>query len=160
MDYKKLLLSVALALFAVGLFLSDVSLTSAQESEMRLIRLCGGTGRSDVYGTSNDPGGDAKDIVQIVPETLSIAKGTVVIWINAARATDCLKIVFEDGKKCEDVTDAASGFLTEGPCYVTSWVTFGGTSSLKFNEEGTYDYFVDAKGHGPEARKKGTIVVR
>jgi hypothetical protein len=76
------------------------------------------------------------------------------------RATDCLKIVFEDGKKCEDVTDAASGFLTEGPCYVTSWVTFGGTSSLKFNEEGTYDYFVDAKGHGPEARKKGTIVVR
>ena len=160
MTYKKLLLAVALTLSASGLFFSDLSLTSAQESEMRLIRLCGGTGRSDVYGTSTGPEGAAKDIVQIVPETLSIGKGTVVIWINAARATDCLKIVFEDGKKCEDVTDAASGFLTEGPCYVTSWVTFGGTSSLKFNEEGTYDYFVDAKGHGPEARKKGTIVVR
>jgi hypothetical protein len=160
MNHKKLHLSVALTLFAAGLFFSDPSFTSAQESEMRLIRLCGGTSRSDVYGTSSDPEGAAKDIVRIVPETLSIDKGTVVIWINAARATDCLKIVFEDGKKCEDVTDAASGFLTEGPCYVTSWVTFGGTSSLKFNEEGTYDYFVDAKGHGPEARKKGTIVVR
>jgi plastocyanin len=135
---------------AMLLVLSDLLPANAQEGETRLIRVYGGFGQSE---------GVTTNVFRIEPETLWVKKGTVVIWVNAARSTDCLKILFEDGKKCEDVTDAPSGFLSEGPCYVTSWVTFGGTSSLKFNELGTYDYFVEAKGHGPEARKKATIVV-
>jgi len=151
MTGKRCFISAGLLLLvATILVLSGFRPASAQEGETRLIRIYGGFGHSE---------GATTDVFRIEPETLWVKKGTVVIWVNSARSTDCLKILFEDGKKCEDVTDSPSGFLAEGPCYVTSWVTFGGTSSLKFNELGTYDYFVDAKGHGAEARKKATIVV-
>ena len=78
------------------------------------------------------------------------------MWVNFAR--DEVKIIFEEGKKCEDVTEAPSGFKLDAQnCYVTDYVKLGGTSSLKFNQQGTYDY--EVKAFGKEATEKGQIIV-
>ena len=68
-------------------------------------------------------------------------------------------VVFEDGKSCVDVTDAPAGFtLNAKSCYVTSWIPFTGTSSLRFMEKGTYTYVVEAKGM-QDKKVKGQIIV-
>jgi hypothetical protein len=43
-------------------------------------------------------------------------------------------------------------------CYVTNWMPFGGTSSLRFMEKGTYEYTVEAKKRG-DVTAKGRIIV-
>ena len=55
-------------------------------------------------------------------------------------------------------------------CYVTNFIPLGGTSSLKFNDEGTFSYAVEVPGDGKsagslglshgEVKGKGAIVVR
>ena len=84
-------------------------------------------------------------------------KGTCVVWVNWVR-TEEIKITFEDGKTCKDVTDAPLGFkMTEDNCYVTNWVPLGGTSSLRFMEKGTFKYEIEAsKG----VRERGEIHVQ
>jgi len=106
----------------------------------------------------------AHDAVKVEPESLSISKGTCVIWFNRSTANE-IKVVFEEGKQCASVTDAPTGFsLNHEQCYVTSWVPFGGTSSLRFTEKGTYEYAIElAVGDEPERGKRvssGTIIVR
>jgi len=101
--------------------------------------------------------------IRVEPEVLSIGKGTCVIWFNRATANE-IKIVFREGKRCASVSDAPMGFsLDHEQCFVTSWIPFGGTSSLRFNETGTYDYEVQiTTGEAPEKGTKaaaGTILV-
>ena len=137
---NKKILSVAVGL---ALILSLTTLMTIHETvnaqECRLVRLHGGIG------------GNVSEI-RIEPRTLWVSKGTCVIWSNWVR-TDEVKVKFEDGKKCEDVTDAPVGFTMDADnCYVTDWIALGGTSSLKFNEAGTYKYTVEAA--------KGTIKAR
>jgi hypothetical protein len=69
-------------------------------------------------------------------------------------------VIFEDGKSCDDSSDAPSGFSMKADgCYVTSWITFGGTSSLHFTEPGTFTYTVEAKTAGQIRKTKGKILV-
>jgi len=143
---SKKILSVAVVL---ALILGLTTLLKNQETisaqECRLIRLYGGVA------------GNVAEI-RIEPNSIWISKGTCVIWSNWVR-TDEVKVVFEDGKKCEDVTDAPVGFsMNADNCYVTDWISLGGTSSLRFNEAGTYQYVVEAAGGTIKAR--GEIAVR
>jgi hypothetical protein len=86
-----------------------------------------------------------------------VGKGTVVIWNNWARSTE-VKIVFEDGKTCKDVTEAPMGFSMDAKaCYVTTWVPLGGTSSLRFVHSGTYKYEVETNGG---IKTSGKIVIQ
>lgn len=117
--------------------------------ECRIVRISGGTGVQT-------------DGLWIDPDVLMVPKGSCVIWINWVRKED-VTVKFEEGKKCQDVTDAPTGFSmnTEG-CYVTSWIPLGGTSSLTFKEAGTYEYVAYTR-LGYEAGgviAKGKIVVR
>jgi len=48
--------------------------------------------------------------------------------------------------------------LNEHSCYVTSWIPFAGTSSLRFMQKGTYKYVVEAKGQ-KNVEAKGQIIV-
>ena len=140
MNKKRLLISAGLTfVFAMTIFMTNQGAVNAQEC--RIIRL---------HGTA------APDVtIDIEPKTLRISKGGCVIWSNWARASE-VQIVFEEGKKCEDMTDSATGFkLDAHNCYVTSFVSIGSTSSLKFNEEGTFDYEVRA---GVGIKEKGKIV--
>ncbi|MFH0812894.1 MAG: hypothetical protein V2A69_08660 [Pseudomonadota bacterium] len=93
--------------------------------------------------------------IYIEPNTSWIPKDTVVIWVNQARP-DEVKIMFEDGKQCADVTSSATAFNLEASCFVTSWIPSGGTSSLKFNEAGIFEYIVEAS---DGVKAKGKIVV-
>ena len=93
----------------------------------------------------------------IEPRTMRVPKDTCVVWSNWVKAAE-IQIVFEDGKKCEDVTDSPTGFsLDAANCYVTNFLARGETSSLRFVEEGTYHYAIRAKG-GP--KEKGKIIVK
>jgi hypothetical protein len=144
MNKKILSVAIGLAFFLMlTSFLANQETVSAQEC--RLVRLHGGIGAN-------------VSEIRIEPRTLWISKGTCVIWSNWVR-TDEVKVVFEEGKKCEDVTDAPAGFtLDTDTCYVTDWISLGGTSSLKFNEAGTYKYVVEAA--GGTIKSRGEISVR
>ncbi|HQO78130.1 MAG TPA: hypothetical protein PLG17_06425 [Thermodesulfobacteriota bacterium] len=74
------------------------------------------------------------------PGPLTISKGTCVVWFNRQSASE-VRISFSEGKKCDNITDAARGFqLTGDGCYATDAIPFGGTASLRFLEEGEYTY--------------------
>jgi len=106
--------------------------------QCRVIRLQG-----TVYPTTT---------IRIEPKVVRIAKGTCVIWSNWVRTGE-VQIAFEEGKKCEDMTDSPVGFKMDAQnCYVTSFVSRGETSSLMFNEVGMFDYTVKA-GAGKEQGK-------
>ena len=85
--------------------------------------------------------------INLEPPSLMISKGTCVVWFNRARAQE-VKVVFEDGKTCQNLTDAPVGFKIDAAkdCYVTDYIPFGGTSSLRFVEKGVFKYTVEAAG--------------
>src|SRR4030067_584304 len=83
--------------------------------------------------------------LRIVPDPVEVTKGTVVIWLNSTQGHE-VKVVFEEGKRCADVTAGARGFSYDSAWYVTTWVPVGGTTSLQFNEPGAFEYIVEAEG--------------
>jgi len=124
-----------------GAFLTNQQTAAAQDC--RIVRIHEGV----TLGESK---------VRIEPEALWIQKGSCVIWFNRGPSIE-VKVVFEEGKRCEDVTEAPTGFKLDAEnCYVTSFIPLGGTSSLKFNEEGSYKYTV-VTADGTET--KGELVV-
>jgi len=97
------------------------------------------------------------DSIVIEPDTVWAAKDTCVIWSNWVKGQE-VKLIFEEGEKCESMTDAARGYtLDAADAYVSMWLPTGGTSSLKFTEEGYFDYLVELK-NGLKA--KGKIIIR
>lgn len=113
--------------------------------ECRIVRLAG-----EVYPSTN---------LYIEPNVLRIQKGTCVIWLNWVK-TEEVRIVFEDGKKCADMTDSPIGFtLDAANCYVTTFVNRGETSSLLFHESGTFDYVVKTSGTEGAREVPGKIIV-
>ena len=133
--------SVAAIVLSFALVFSFLSTSFAQET--RIVRLHGGTS----YSTNS---------IRIEPATLQISKGGVVVWNNWAKTSE-VKIIFEEGKICQDVTAAPMGFTLDAKqCFVTTWTPLGGTSSLRFTQAGKYRYVVEASGG---VRSKGTIHV-
>ena len=113
--------------------------------ECRLVRIHSG------------PGASVSDVV-LEPETLWIDKGTCVVWVNQARTTRPeLIIKFREDQKCHEVTEAATGFSNVEGCYVTGVLAYGSTSSLRFNEAGTFSYQLEA---GERVKAVGKLIVR
>lgn len=141
---KNRMLVAAVVMLAFAMIILVVDRAGINAQSCRIIRL---------YGEAAPPGNE----LRIEPNTLLVPKGTCVIWSNWIKAQE-VKIVFEEGKKCEDVTDAPTGFkLDAHNCYVASFVSPGGTSSLRFTEEGTFKYEVIADGM---VKEEGQIVVK
>jgi hypothetical protein len=105
------------------------------------------------------PVGDDKIIgFYIDPPVAKIEKGAVVVWLSGIKDAD-IQVIFMDGKTCKDVTAPAKSFTMQAKdCYVTSFMSFGETSSLQFVESGTYRYYVAT--FAGDIKAKGTIVVR
>ena len=134
-----------LAMVLVGFFVVTIASMAAQDapqaSETRIIRI-------------QDTGLPISKVV-LEPKYMQISKDTVVVWMNWAKEE--IRVVFAEGKKCEDVTEAPVSFeLDAENCYVTSFISYGGTSSLKFNEPGTFAFEVITKG---DVKAEGKIVV-
>jgi hypothetical protein len=96
----------------------------------------------------------------IEPEIAFVSQGDCVVWFNRlATVGQEVMVIFKDGKKCLDVSKSPTGFsLDAETCYVTSWIPFAGTSSLRFMQKGTYEYVVKAKGW-EDVKAKGQIKV-
>jgi len=95
------------------------------------------------------------------PPTINIKMDTVVVWLNGVRDKE-LKVVFQEGKTCMDVTanpnpDQPGFYLDADSCYVTSFVPYAATTMLQFPKMGTFDYKVVTKDGQTQA--KGSIIV-
>ena len=143
MSKKKLLVMVGITFICAIIFvLVNQGMTDAQEC--RIVR---------IWGKEAPP----SFALYIEPRTMRVSKDTCVVWSNWVKTSE-IQIVFKDGKKCEDVTDAATGFSMDAAnCFVTNFLARGETSSLRFTQEGTYHYEVKSKG-GPT--EKGKILVK
>jgi len=95
--------------------------------------------------------------VRIEPDIVSISKGNCVVWINWARTTE-VEVNFREGKRCSDATKTPVGFRMDAMnCYVTDRIRLGGTASLMFTGDGTFDYEVETPFATPA---KGRIIVK
>jgi hypothetical protein len=144
---KKMRCAVAIIMvltFAATLFLMESEAIDAQEC--RLVR---------IYSAGQNPGASGR----LEPDVLSVDKGGCVVWVNWGQ--DRVLVNFRDGKKCQAVTEAPTGFKLDAntDCYVTDFVPFGGTSSLKFSEPGTYHYEVTWEKQKGKVQK-GKVMVR
>ena len=100
------------------------------------------------------------------PETLNVAKGDCVVWVNWTRGED-VRVIFREGKKCADMTKAPVRFKPDfSGCFLTDYLNFGETSSLVFVEAGRFDYEIEF-GRNPGGLYgpgrtiiKGSIVVK
>ena len=94
--------------------------------------------------------------LRIEPSEVTIPVGMVVVWVNMSRKSEP-QVVFAEGMKCELSTEASVGFKQDAQkCYISDYVQVGGTSSLKFIGEGSFDYQVrNRKGQ----TGKGKIIV-
>ena len=149
---QKTTLIVTALFFAMSTTLVLVDHGSIDAQEQQLVRILGGIATG---------AGEMTKPITIEPSTMTVSEGAVVTWLNWSRNSECVQVSFEDGKACDDASDAPSGFdmKTDG-CYVTSWITFGGTSSLHFTEPGTFTYTVEAKTGGQTRKTTGKILVR
>ena len=108
------------------------------------------------------PSGDEVAGFYIDPAIIYIRKNTVVLWMNGLADKE-LQVVFREGKTCRDVTanpklQAPGFFLDSKSCYVTSTMSYLGTSTLQFVEVGEYGYEVQTE--DGKLKVKGKIVVR
>jgi len=149
---QKRTLMVTALFFALSTTLVLMDHRSIDAQEQQLVRILGGISTG---------AGELRKPITIEPPTMTVSKGAVVTWLNWSRNSECVQVSFEDGKACDDASDAPSGFdLKSDGCYVTSWITFGGTSSLHFTEPGTFMYTVEAKTGGETRKTTGKILVR
>jgi hypothetical protein len=145
MNKKRLLIVVGLGfIVSMGIFLFHLNTISAQEC--RIVRI------QRLSSFAGSPGG-----IRLEPETILVSQKDCVVWFS--RAETEVQVIFADAKQCLDVTKAPSGFITDPQnCYVSTLIPFGGTSSLRFEKKGAYDYEVAPKG-GNGLKVKGHIIV-
>ncbi len=95
--------------------------------------------------------------ITLNPLYLNVAKGSCVVFVNWIRGGD-VAVEFDDAKTCQDVTESPIGFRVEQSCYVTSYLSTGATSSLRFMKAGEYAYKIKAE-DGPAPVAAGKIKV-
>jgi hypothetical protein len=144
MNMKTLLMRGAVFLVAAGLFLTARGTTLAAEAKLVKIQ----------------PVGDDKLVgFYIDPPNLQVDKKAIVVWLSGVMKED-IQVIFLEGKTCKDVTANPSAFQMNEKkgCYVTSFMSFGETSSLQFMQDGIYRYYVATATGNIKAR--GTITVK
>ncbi len=103
------------------------------------------------------PGGKIPEGITIYPQSLTVEKNVIVIWLNTL-VDDELNILFDQGKQTKAATLNPSGFdLTNDGVYAAKYLPFVATASLRFVKPGIYTYRVISQNTKFEA--KGTITV-
>ena len=88
MNKKKLVITLGVS-FVVAMMIGFLSLEIVSAQECRIIK---------IHGRTEHPS------IMIEPETIFLSKGDCVVWFNRFTAED-VKVTFEEGKKCLDVTN-------------------------------------------------------
>ena len=97
--------------------------------------------------------------LKLEPQDIKIGTKGVVVWSNGLETGQEVKVVFEDGKRCEDLVDPEGEFTLDPQkaCFVTTYMPFGSTSSLVFPDAGKFEYKVVSEDGKLQA--KGSITV-
>lgn len=95
----------------------------------------------------------------INPKNLEVEENTIVIWLSGIPGQE-IQVIFEDGKTCKDVTADPYYFQfdQETSCYVTNFIPYGATSSLRFPQSGVFRYVV--KSQDGKMRFPAKLIVR
>ena len=96
-------------------------LTSAAEEKCRIIAI----NRADDFN----------------PGTVTAKTGDCVVWLNWS--VNRARIIFADKGKCTNMSSASGFTVYSDGCYVMDKLETGMTSSLTFNQPGTYDYAIE-----------------
>ncbi len=127
-----------IVLLLIGLFVVNQGIVNAAEKE---------DDKCFIVSLRGDASGKTEQVISINPQYVTVPKGSCVVWINWVRGPE-ISTSFKEGKICDDNTASPVGYrLTPGTgCYVTDYLTEGGTSSLRFMETGDYKYDIFVKG--------------
>ncbi len=107
-------------------------------------------------------GGDKVTEFHLDPETVTINKNTIIVWMSGVSGKE-VQVVFKEGRKCKDITVnpnlKISGFHTDSKnCYVTNFLPYSATTTLQFPEVGHFEYNVVSDDGKMQA--KGKIIVK
>jgi hypothetical protein len=142
MRNRILFVGSAFMLCVLAIFMLGQATAFAQQGTTRIIR---------IWRLSSE----GKKVIIVEPAAVNVFEKAVVVWWN--KGGEEVRVRFLDGKKCEIRSSSPTGFKLESEsCYQTSYMAPGTISSLKFDEEGTYEFEVELKDIGV---KNGTIVV-
>ncbi len=102
--------------------------------------------------------GDKVASFKLDPQTVTVKKGTIVIWLNGV--DKLVKVVFNDPAACQDVTADPTfrRFLTHWhDCYTTTSLPFQDATSLQLTQAKNFPYTVQTE--DGKMMTKGTITV-
>ena len=125
MNKKKLVITIGLVfVFAMLAMVTNQQISNAQEC--KIIRI-------------DEVKGSPEKAIRLDTEKLTVAKGTCVVWINWSG--QLVKVVFKEAaQKCSVATDGQTGFKFVDNCFVSNMVPNAGTSSVRFNVPGKFNY--------------------
>jgi len=96
------------------------------------------------------------------PVTLTSKPGTTVIWVNNSRFP--IEILFLDKQVTLACGSPVNFFIGEDKTFESNKIPSGGTASLCFLEEGTYEYKIKASTTFYTGRiqkgEKGTVIIK
>lgn len=96
------------------------------------------------------------------PQTLTVNKGTVVVWVEMAADVSMVKLIFNDPVACQETTadqiTKKKFYPKWGDCYTTTYLRFPDTASLQFNKAGTLPYTVVTE--DGKMKVSGKIIVK
>jgi hypothetical protein len=91
MQKRVVIVTALLFVLSTTLVLIDRAPADAQEQQM--VRILGGFSAG---------ANELKKPITIEPPVLTISEGGVVTWLNWSRNSECVQVIFEDGKSCDD----------------------------------------------------------
>ena len=96
------------------------------------------------------------------PVTLTSKPGTTVIWVNNSRFP--IEILFLDKQVTLSCGSPVNFFVSEDKTYESNKIPSGGTASLCFMEEGSYEYKIKSSQTFYAGRiqrgEKGTVIIK
>lgn len=127
---KKRVLSIALFTLLVALFLAAATQSRTYAQECQVVRIL----------REKQASGDT---IRLNPDALTVKKGDCVVWVNW-HVESAARVNFrEDAKRCQEATEAPSGFKAAENCFLTEFMGVGRTASLRFVDPGTYTYEIE-----------------
>ena len=134
------------------------------------VLILAGLGLSGLSLAADEKQEDLKIINKIItidsegtsPVTLTSQPGTTVIWVNNSRFP--IEILFLDKQVTLSCGSPVNFFIGQDKTYESNKIPSGGTASLCFMEEGTYDYRIKSSQTFYTGRiqkgEKGTVIIK
>ena len=99
---------------------------------------------------------------EVSPLVVTSTPGTTIVWVNNSRSP--VEILFYDKEVTISCGSPVNFFVGRGGAYESNKIPFGGTASLCFVENGTFEYMIKSSRtfymKRLERESKGKIVIQ